>query len=207
VNALPPALAGREPRLVLASSSPRRRDLLSKHGFVFEVLTTSVEELKDPSCGPIPLVQKNAQLKAWPVASLRPDCVVIGADTVVAFGDQILGKPADLLEAAEMLELLNGQEHAVHTGVCIVHGLSGREAVFIETTLVRFHKLTVQERSLYHQRIDPLDKAGAYAAQDDHGDLIASTTGSFSNVVGLPMEALKKHLTSFFSTATLDPKN
>jgi septum formation protein len=169
---------------------------------IFEVLTTNVEELTDASLGPILLVQENARLKTWPVARLRPDCVVIGADTVVVFGGQIFGKPADMCEAALMLERLNGQEHAVHTGVCLVNALSGRESVFVETTIVRFHKLTDQERIAYHQRIDPLDKAGAYAAQHDNGDLIAATIGSFSNVVGLPMEALTERLRSFLSSSS-----
>jgi len=183
--------------LVLASSSPRRRDLLSQYGYAFEVLTTSVEELDDSSLGPTRLVQENARLKARPVANLRPKCVVIGADTVVAFEDRVLGKPVDRIAAASMLELLNGREHTVHTGVCLIHLETGREIVFVETTRVRFRTLTKQERYAYHQRIHPLDKAGAYAAQDDNGELIASTAGSFSNVVGLPMEELQAHLKSF----------
>ncbi len=183
--------------LVLASSSPRRRDLLSQYGYAFEVLTTSVEELDDSSLGPTRLVQENARLKARPVANLRPKCVVIGADTVVAFEDRVLGKPVDRIAAASMLELLNGREHTVHTGVCLIHLETDREIVFVETTRVRFRTLTKQERYAYHQRIHPLDKAGAYAAQDDNGELIASTAGSFSNVVGLPMEELQAHLKSF----------
>lgn len=197
MNSLPHAFALRAPRLVLASSSPRRSDLLRQHGYAFELLTTSVEELEDPSLGPTRLVQENARLKARPVATLRPKCVVIGADTVVAFEDRVLGKPADMLEAASMLELLNGREHTVHTGVCLIHFETGREIVFVETTHVRFRTLTEQERYAYHQRIHPLDKAGAYAAQDDNGELIASTTGSFSNVVGLPMEELQERLKNF----------
>jgi septum formation protein len=143
------------------------------------------------------LVQENARLKALPVSKLRPDGVVIGADTVVAFEGRILGKPASMLEAQAMLESLNGQQHTVHTGVCILHAATAREAVFVETTRVRFHRLTPDERIAYHERINPMDKAGAYAAQEDQGTLIASTEGSFTNVIGLPMESLQKHLLAF----------
>ena len=183
--------------LVLASTSPRRRDLLQGHGFVFETIVTDVEEISDPSLGPVRLVEKNARLKAMPVAERHPDSVVIGADTVVAFGKTILGKPADLREAAGMLELLNGQEHTVHTGVCLIHARTQRIVEFVETTRVRFHALTLEQRVEYHRRINPLDKAGGYAAQDDDGQLIAETTGSFSNVIGLPMEALTQRLLEF----------
>lgn len=170
---------------------------MREHGFVFEVRTTEAEELTGSALGPVKLVEENARIKAVPVAQMCPDCVVIGADTVVAFDSKVLGKPADMKEAAEMLEMLNGKEHCVHTGVCIVHHKTGRTAVFVETTRVRFHCLTMDERLAYHRRINPLDKAGAYAAQDDDGRLIAETEGSFSNVVGLPMEALKRHLNEF----------
>lgn len=187
----------RSPGLVLASTSPRRRDLLLGHRFSFKTVTTSVEELSDTSLGPARLVAGNARLKALPVAELHPDCVVIGADTVVFFGDTILGKPASLCEAAAMLEMLNGQEHTVLTGVCILHSHAQRESEFVESTRVRFRTLSKEQRNAYHLRIHPLDKAGGYAAQDDQGELIEETIGSFSNVVGLPMETLARHLLTF----------
>jgi len=183
--------------LVLASTSPRRKDLLQSHGFAFEVIASPVEELNDQSLGPQRMVSENARMKALPVAEAHPHRVVLGADTVVALGNRILGKPRDLEEAAAMLADLNGREHTVHSGVCILHLASGRETVFVETTRVRFRNLTLAERSAYHARIQPLDKAGAYAAQDDEGAIIESYSGSFSNVVGLPMEALHKHLVPF----------
>ncbi len=185
------------PRLVLASSSPRRRDLLREHGFVFEIITTQVAELEDQRLGPVRLVSENACLKARPVALQVPDHVVIGSDTVVALEERILGKPSSMEEAAQMLADLNGQTHTVHSGVCIVHAASGQETVFVETTEVRFHTLSPRELALYHRRINPLDKAGAYAAQEDNGQLIAETKGSLSNVIGLPMETLTKRLRTF----------
>jgi septum formation protein len=185
------------PQLTLASTSPRRSDLLREYGFDFEILTTAVDEIADHLLGPVKLVQENARLKALPVSIMRPDRVVIGADTVVAFEGRILGKPASMLEARAMLESLNGKEHKVHTGVCLLHGTTACETLFVETTRVRFNRLTLDQRIAYHHRINPLDKAGAYAAQDDQGILIASTEGSFTNVIGLPMESLQRHLHPF----------
>ena len=185
------------PILVLASTSPRRKDLLHSHGFAFEVIASPVEELNDQSLGPEKMVSENARMKALSVAKAHPHRIVLGADTVVALGGRILGKPRDLEEAAAMLADLNGREHTVHSGVCILHLAAGRETVFVETTRVRFRNLTQPERAAYHSRIQPLDKAGAYAAQDDEGAIIESYSGSFSNIVGLPMEALHMHLIPF----------
>ena len=178
------------PGLILASTSPRRSHLLSESGFAFRVRTTEVSELHDPSMDPAGLVEFNARLKTRPVAALHPDCVVVGADTVVALGPRIFGKPTSLAEAVLMLEELNGREHAVYTGVCVAHHGAGKESVFVERTSVRFLHLSAAQRLAYLERINPLDKAGAYAAQDDNGELIAGFEGSFSNVIGLPMETL-----------------
>ena len=182
------------PGLILASTSPRRSHLLSEFGFAFRVRTTGVAELHDPSMEPAALVEFNACLKTRPVAALHPDCVVLGADTVVALGPRIFGKPASMAEAVLMLEELNGREHAVYTGVCLMHHGAGKESVFVERTSVRFLHLSATQRLSYLQRINPLDKAGAYAAQDDNGELIAGFEGSFSNVIGLPMETLVARL-------------
>jgi septum formation protein len=176
--------------LILASSSPRRSRLLAESGFTFEVRIANATELQDPSMDPATLVAFNARLKALPVAQLHGDCVVLGADTVVAFGSKVLGKPSSMNEAVLMLEELNGREHTVFSGVCLLHHNAAFEQVFVERTTVRFRRLSTAERLAYLERINPLDKAGAYAAQDDAGELIAGFDGSFSNVVGLPMEAL-----------------
>lgn len=183
--------------LLLASTSPRRRELLTHFGYPFEVVNVPVQELDDSSLGPVQLVQQNALLKALPVSDLHPDRVVIGADTVVALGDKIFGKPSSMEEAARMLGELNGREHFVYSGVCIVSKALRSKTVFFERTVVRFKDLNRDERWDYLHRIEPLDKAGAYAAQDDEGQLIESFSGSFSNVIGLPMEALSLHLRVF----------
>jgi septum formation protein len=187
-----------EPRgLVLASTSPRRKSLLLEHGYTFVVRTADVEEIQDVSMTPIEIVEWNARLKTLPVAAAHPDCVVVGADTIVALDSKIFGKPASMEEAGLMLEQLNGREHAVYSGVCVVHNAMGREGTFVERTTVRFFDRTPQQRRAYLERIHPLDKAGAYAAQDDQGELIAGFEGSFSNVIGLPMESLMAELAAF----------
>jgi septum formation protein len=187
-----------EPKgLVLASSSPRRRSLLLKHGYTFAVYTADVEEVQEASMTPTEIVEWNARLKTLPVADAYPDCVVVGADTIVALGPKIFGKPASLEEAVLMLEQLNGRQHTVYSGVCLVHKSATRERVFVERTVVRFFDLTPEQRLAYLKRIHPLDKAGAYAAQDDRGELIAGYEGSFSNVIGLPMESLASLLAAF----------
>jgi septum formation protein len=180
--------------LILASTSPRRRSLLEQHGYVFELRTADVDELQDQSMDPSRLVELNARLKTLPVAALHPGWVVLGADTVVALGSKIFGKPASMTEAVSMLEELNGREHSVYSGVCLVHQATGKEQVFVERTSVRFRDLSTEQRLAYLERINPLDKAGAYAAQDDQGELIEGFEGSFTNIIGLPMEALVPQL-------------
>jgi septum formation protein len=185
------------PRLVLASASPRRISLLRQLCSDFEVHPAEVDEItSDSRKSPEELVIENARLKAQAVAEFYPDQMVLGADTVVALKSQIFGKPRTFEEAESMLETLNGREHAVFTGVCLVRKSSGEERTFAESTRVRFRNLTSDQRRAYLQRIHPLDKAGAYAAQDDEGELIQSLSGSLSNVIGLPLEALAKHLTA-----------
>jgi len=189
-------LAAQRP-LILASTSPRRKDLLTAHRYAFTVDTVPVEEIADPVLSPEALVRENASLKANSVKHLHEIGVILAADTVVAFEGRVLGKPADMQQAVSMLEALNGQSHVVHSGVCLLCAQTRMERVFTVTTTVHFHSRTAAERLAYLERIQPLDKAGAYAAQDDSGDLIAGYEGSFSNVVGLPMEALIPALAEF----------
>jgi septum formation protein len=183
--------------LILASTSPRRKSLLAERGYVFEVCTTEVDEVQDASMDPAQLVTVNARIKAMPVAVLHPACVVLGADTVVALGTKIFGKPTSMSEAVSMLGELNGREHSVFSGVCLVHHATGKESIFVERTSVRFRDLNPEQRLAYLRRINPLDKAGAYAAQDDQGELIGGYEGSFTNVIGLPMEPLGPCLAAF----------
>lgn len=183
--------------LLLASASPRRHALLQAAGFRFEVRVSHVEEITDSGLNPAELVRQNARLKAAAVAESYPGHVVLGADTVVVFEDAIFGKPTTLEEAERMLSRLNGGAHLVYSGVCILEIGSGREELFAERSQVFFKTLGQAERSAYLERIQPLDKAGAYAAQDDEGELIARIEGSRTNVIGLPMEAVSAALARF----------
>jgi septum formation protein len=175
--------------LVLASSSPRRRELLAAAGLAFDVDPSPAEEVHDASIAPSALCELNARLKAEAVASRRPHCTVIGADTLVFIDDEPLGKPADLDAARAMLRRLSGRTHQVCTGVCVVFP-GGRRHTFHELTEVRFRALDAAAIDDYLARIDPLDKAGGYAIQE-HGALIVEhITGSHDNVVGLPVAPL-----------------
>ena len=129
------------------------------------------------------------------VARECPDAIVMGVDTEVFFEGRVLGKPADMAAAFAMLSRLNGRTHEVYSGVWIAG--HGKERGFIEVTRVRFHRLPDAGLKRYLARIHPLDKAGAYAAQEDRGEMIAHVEGSFSNVIGLPMERLRAELREF----------
>ena len=181
------------PLLVLASASPRRRALLREHGFTFEVVVPrGVEEIAPAHLSPGETVLANARAKASAVARERRDAIVLGVDTEVVFEGRVLGKPADMAAAFAMLSRLNGRTHEVYSGVWIAG--QGRERGFIEITRVHFHRRSDGELRRYLARIGPLDKAGAYAAQEDHGEMIARVEGSFSNVIGLPMERIGEEL-------------
>ncbi|MEM0896739.1 MAG: nucleoside triphosphate pyrophosphatase [Verrucomicrobiota bacterium] len=177
-------------RLILASRSPRRRDLMNEAGYDFEIVASEVEELHDASMAPWALTEENARLKASDIAARNPDAVVIGADTLVFLEGEPIGKPRDMVEAERMLGRLVGKTHQVCTGVCLAHPTGDISRTFHEITDVTFRPLRGEQIREYLEMIDPLDKAGAYAAQD-HGEFIIETTvGSWTNVVGLPMEKL-----------------
>jgi septum formation protein len=184
------------PPLILASASPRRRLLLHDHGYAFEVrVPRGVAEIAPAHLSPGETVLANARAKARACVVRHPDEIVLGVDTEVFFGGRVLGKPADMDAAFAMLRRLNGRTHEVYSGVWIAG--QGKESGFLEVTGVRFHQRTDAELNRYLARIHPLDKAGAYAAQEDHGEMIAAFDGSFSNVIGLPMEHLREALKEF----------
>jgi septum formation protein len=173
--------------LVLASSSPRRRELLERAGLVFKVVASPAEEIHDALMKPELLCEHNAELKAAAVATSLPDATVIGSDTLVFIDGIPLGKPVDLNEARDMLRRLSGRTHHVCTGVCVIFP-GGGKSVFHETTEVTFRDLDDAAIHEYLSLVDPLDKAGAYGIQE-HGNLIVSEIrGSFENVMGLPVE-------------------
>lgn len=185
------------PRIVLASASPRRRQLLAEHGYDFTVVPADVEEIAPAHFTPREVVLWNARIKAHAIARQQPGELVLGVDTLVAFRGRIFGKPRDMDEAFAMVRELNGRPHEVYSGVCLTHAARAKEHTFAEITRVHFRQLTDAQLRAYLARIGPLDKAGGYAAQDDRGELIAEVEGSFTNVIGLPMEALAEALRRF----------
>jgi septum formation protein len=183
--------------LILASGSPRRADLLAEAGYRFTVVTSSATELFVDFLTPGELTLFNARRKAFAVAPRHPDAVVLAADTIVALGTKKFGKPKDLAEAKSFLEELSGNTHSVFTGAAIVLYGQSRLCYEVAQTEVTFRKLRLSEIEDYLRRINPLDKAGAYAAQTDPGSIIESINGSFTNVVGLPMEKITATLARF----------
>lgn len=183
-------------QIILASVSPRRDQLLREMGLAFTVVRPDgVEEL---ASGLLPeaLASHNAQQKAQAVAGRHREALVLGADTIVVFDGVVYGKPRDMAGAVQMLGRLAGQAHEVFTGVCLVQRARGFETTFCDRTRVWMKALTATEIVEYFLKVNPLDKAGAYAAQE-HGDtIIARIEGSFSNVMGLPVERLRSALES-----------
>lgn len=180
--------------LILASASPRRSELLRSIGVEFAIVPGSAIELHDEQLSARELCEENARRKAREIAAKNPAAVVLGADTLVARGGRIYGKPRDLAEARLMLRELSGKNHEVVTGLCLVQMSTGRELVFHDVTFVTFRELTDETISQYIAEVPVLDKAGAYAIQD-HGEmLVQEISGSFSNVVGLPLERLMTEL-------------
>jgi septum formation protein len=174
-------------KIILASGSPRRHELLAAAGVEFEVIPSPAEELHDASLGMARLCEENARLKAMAVAIDHQDCLVIGADTLVFLDGEPLGKPADIEEARLMLRRLAGREHQVCTGVCLV-GPGEQVKGFHQITRVGFRNLDDAAISEYLSKTQPLDKAGAYGIQD-HGEMIIQNIhGAFDNVMGLPVE-------------------
>jgi septum formation protein len=184
--------------LILASGSPRRRELLGELGLDFEVKTVAVQELgglSAPHLAPADLALANARLKAEAVAGKNPGRWVLGADTIVALESSIYGKPASLDEAREFLRALSGKTHRVVTA-CVLRSPGAGEDFFVEETAVAFHRLTEEKIDRYLAAVDVMDKAGAYALQERGDWIVAGIDGSRSNVVGLPLEKLAELLRS-----------
>lgn len=176
------------PRLILASASPRRQQLLLEAGYEFVVRPADIDE-SDVPAGLLPaeLARHLAAEKAKVVAGQVPEDVVLAADTVVAFGDKALGKPADAEEARKMLKLLGGTTHIVITGVAVMCGASGLSQTRTAMSAVKMRKLTADEIESYVASQQWQGKAGGYGIQDDD-PFVTNMAGSLSNIVGLPME-------------------
>jgi septum formation protein len=172
-------------QLILASASPRRAELLRAAGIPFDVLPVDVDERFYPNEKPEKAVARLAEAKAAAAAAMRPDDIVLGADTTVVIRGQALAKPVDAADAARMLRLLSGRTHEVLTGVCLCYG--GRRLVHVEPTRVRMAAMGESEIAWYVATPEPYDKAGAYAVQGLASRFVVGIDGSYSNVVGLPI--------------------
>ncbi|MEI6085124.1 MAG: Maf family protein [Verrucomicrobiota bacterium] len=180
-----------KPEIILASASPRRELLLREMGFAFKVIQpTGVAEATN-GFAPDVLVMHNAQQKARAVAAQHRESLVIGADTEVVLDDVVFGKPADLAAAESMLAKLAGRRHDVFTGVCVIHLPMELELTFAERTGVTMRPLMPAQIRDYFTKVTPLDKSGAYGAQEFGELIIERVEGSFSNVMGLPVERLR----------------
>lgn len=182
-------------RLILASASPRRRELLAGLGYQFDIVPAEVTEHEAPDADPRAMVAHNAALKADWVAARHPASTVIGADTTVFIGSTVLNKPRDATDARAMLRRLSGRTHTVFTGLAVrrqADGLRLDRGVASDVTFKPLDEATIE---LYLSRVHTLDKAGGYGIQE-HGDLIvAGFTGSLTNIVGLPVDEMKQLLT------------
>jgi septum formation protein len=187
----------RLPSIILASASPRRAELLRQVVDDFEVIPGHAEEFQPEHLSPVEACLLNAYRKARVVAKKHPDALVVAADTEVCLSRRVFGKPKDLADAVGMLADLEGRQHQVITGVCLVCLRQHRQRLFAEMTRVTFKALSTDDITDDLGWIDPLDKAGAYAIQE-HGDsIVAKVEGSFSNVVGLPVERLSSEIKDF----------
>ena len=181
--------------LILASASPRRRELLAELGAVFTVVVADVVEHEDPGLDPRVMVARNSALKADHVAARHSDAWVLGADTTVFVDGHALNKPADLDAARAMLRRLSGRAHTVFTGVALRHvGLGVSEDLGVASE-VEFRVLADADIEEYLRLVYVLDKAGAYAIQEHGERLVAARRGSLSNIVGLPQDEVRELLT------------
>lgn len=182
-------------KLILASRSPRRRELLGRMGLEFTVVTPQIDEDAFTAPDPAALVSLLSREKAMAVAGTCPEALVIAADTVVVLDGAVLGKPRDQAEAQEMLAALSGRSHAVYTGVTVCRG--GRAVTGAERTEVTFRALTPEEIRRYVATGEPMDKAGAYGIQGLGSLLVEGIRGDYFNVVGLPVCRLGRMLADF----------
>jgi septum formation protein len=182
-------------RLILASASPRRFELLSLTLLPFETYPSTLEEKMDLSLTPSRLVESLAEQKAADIFTQKPDCVVLGADTIVSYQNNRLGKPKDRIEAADMLRMLSGQTHEVYTGVCLID--QTKKVIFSVKTSVTFYTLDENTIDWYLNTGEPFDKAGSYGIQGSGSLLVEKIDGDYFNVVGLPISKVVRSLKDF----------
>lgn len=182
-------------KIILASKSPRRRELLSMLGIEFDVIPADIDEQIDYNNDLVKEIQKLSFQKANAVFQDHQDNIVIGSDTIVFIDNKVLGKPKSKQEAKEMLHRLSGKTHQVVTGVTIIS--IEKTDTFASVTDVTFYELTDEEIETYVESVEPLDKAGAYAIQGKGSEFVKSINGDYYTVVGLPIAEVYRHLKSF----------
>lgn len=184
-------------KIILASASPRRADLLKKTGLKFRIIPSKIKEKVDSSLSPVENARKLSRLKAWDVAAKISQGIVIAADTLVVLKGKILGKPKNKEQAKKMLQSQSGREHQVITAISVIETESRELKQKTVTSKVKFRDLSENLIDQYLAEVDPLDKAGAYAIQEKGFLLIDSIKGDYYNVVGLPLNALNQLLKDF----------
>ncbi len=184
--------------IILASSSPRRREILEKYGIKHSVVKSEIYEKIYSEDSPEQIAMSLSFEKAYNVGLKYRDNIVIGADTIVVFEDEILGKPQDESDASRMLNLLSGKEHMVITGLSLVNFNKNIKIVDYEKTMVRFRKLDKDIIQRYIDTKEPFDKAGAYGIQGYGALLVEKINGCYHNVVGLPLGRLSQLLYRYF---------
>lgn len=187
----------KHPRIILASASPRRKELIASLDWKIEIIPSGAEETIESNLAPEQVPLQLALLKARDVAKNNPGAVVIGCDTVVIIGGEILGKPKDRADAKRMLHTLSGKTHTVVTGCALVCG--AKEHFFSETSEVFFYELSDQEIERYLDLGEYTDKAGSYAIQGKAVLFVRYIRGDYPNIVGLPVARLSRELDSFIS--------
>lgn len=188
------------PSIILASNSPRRKNLLELIDLPFKVITSSVHEDFNIDLKPIEFAKHYANLKALDVADSNPDSLVIGADTIVVLDDEIIGKPVDEKDSKAMLKKLSGKTHTVITGVSLVWRERNIEDTFHEKTKVTFQKLSDEQIQYYVDNYHPLDKAGSYGIQDWFAVCVKKIDGCFYNVMGMPLSNFYSHFMTINNT-------
>lgn len=182
-------------RFILASNSPRRKELLTISGFDFDVVPSDVDERLPDGIEPDEATMTLAERKCLDVLEKRSDCVVLGCDTVVSIGGKILGKPKSEQDAFDMLMNLSGREHTVFSGVCIASG--SKKSVFCNSAKVKFYDLSENMIRSYIETGEPMDKAGAYGIQAYGASLVEKIDGDYFTIVGLPLARCVRVLADF----------
>ncbi|MDQ0339490.1 septum formation protein [Caldalkalibacillus uzonensis] len=185
------------PPIILASSSPRRKELLNSLGLAYHIHPSQAEETFDPRNSPEMVVQKLAHQKASDVARHYEQGLVIGADTIVVLNGEVLGKPKDESEAFQMLSRLQGETHTVYSGLAVIDADSGKECVGCQGTKVLMRPMGADEIKAYIATGEPMDKAGSYAIQGLGATLVDKIEGDYFTVVGMPVALLARFLHQF----------